>query len=146
MRILSKSLSKSGIECPNKLYFINTSATSFLKSLLFGVALLLFLSSCEVKSINKEIERLQTLEKELVKSISKKNIESAKLICIQMKWEYVANTAGANARCKKLAEIWDDKRRNYLKIIGIDPVEILGEKPKPKPKPKNFEERFFDSE
>lgn len=49
-----------------------------------------------------------------------------------MKWEYVATTAGADAKCKKLADIWDDKRRNYLKIIGLDPIEILGEKPKPK--------------
>lgn len=117
-----------------------------LKSLLFGVAMLLFFSSCEDKSINKEIERLQNLEKELNKAISEKNTERAKLICIQMEWEYVATTAGADTKCDELAEIWDDKRRNYLKIIGIDPVEILGEKPKPKPKPKTFEERFFDSE
>ncbi len=63
-----------------------------------------------------------------------------------MKWEYVATTAGADAKCKKLAEIWDDKRRNYLKIIGLNPNEILGEKPKPKPKPKTLEERLLDSE
>lgn len=117
-----------------------------LKSLLFGLAILLFLSSCEQKSINKEIERLQNLEKELVKSISEKNTERAKLICIQMKWEYVATTVGAEVKCKKLTEIWDDKRRNYLKLIGIDPVAILGEKPMPKPKPKTFEDRFFDNE
>ncbi len=104
--------------------------------------MLLFFSSCEQKSIDNEILRLQNLEKELTKSISEKNIERAKLICIRMKWEYVATTVGADVKCKKLAEIWDDKRRNYLKIIGIDPVEILGEKPKPK----TFEERFLDSE
>ena len=117
-----------------------------LKSLLFSLAMLLFLSSCEQKNIDTEIGRLQTLEIELNKSISEKNIERAKLICIQMKWEYVATTVGADVKCKKLAEIWDDKRRNYLKIIGIDPVEILGEKPKPKPKPKTFEEKFLESE
>jgi hypothetical protein len=114
----------------------------FLKLVLNGVAMLLFFSSCEQKSIDNEILRLQNLEKELTKSISEKNIERAKLICIRMKWEYVATTVGADVKCKKLAEIWDDKRRNYLKIIGIDPVEILGEKPKPK----TFEERFLDSE
>ena len=117
-----------------------------LKQLIFGFILVCLFSSCEDKNINKEIERLQTLEQELNKTISEKNTERAKLICIQMKWEYVATTVGADIKCKKLAEIWDDKRRNYLKIIGIDPVEILGEKPKPKPKPKTFEERFFDNE
>lgn len=153
MRILSKSSFKLGLEYPNKLYFTNinifadkNSDNSFLKLVLFSVAMLIFFSSCEQKSIDNEILRLQTLEKELTKSISENNIERAKLICIQMKWEYVANTAGADVKCKKLTEIWDDKRRDYLKIIGIDPVEILGEKPKPKPKPKTFEERFLDSE
>lgn len=126
-------------EFTKKLYFINNKTTAsinsfvtFLKSLLFGIAMVLFFSSCEDKSINKEIERLQSLEQELNKTISENNIERAKLICIQMKWEYVATTAGADAKCKKLADIWDDKRRNYLKIIGLDPIEILGEKPKPK--------------
>ena len=153
MQISSKSLFNSGLESQNKLYFTNNnkfvsknSDNSFLKPLLFGLAMLLFLSSCEQKNIDAEIERLQTLEKELNKTISEKNLERAKLICIQMKWEYVATTVGADVKCKKLAEIWDDKRRNYLKIIGIDPVEILGEKPKPKPKPKTFEERLFDNE
>jgi len=153
MRVLSKSRFKLGLECPNELYFTNDntfankkSDDSFLKSLLFGLAMLLFLSSCEQKNIDTEIERLQNLEKELNKTISEKNTERAKLICIQMKWEYVATTVGADVKCKKLAEIWDDKRRNYLKIIGIDPVEILGEKPKPKSKPKTFEERFLDNE
>jgi hypothetical protein len=117
-----------------------------LKQLLFGFLIVCTFISCEQKNIDTEIERLQNLEKELVKSISEKNIESAKLICIQMKWGYVPTTVGADVKCKKLAEIWDDKRRNYLKIIGIDPVEILGEKPKQKPKPKTFEERFFDNE
>jgi hypothetical protein len=117
-----------------------------LKQLLFGFILVCLFTSCEQKNIDTEIERLQSLEQELIKTISEKNIERAKLICIQMKWEYVPTTVGADVKCKKLAEIWDDKRRNYLKIIGIDPVEILGEKPKPKPKPKNFEERFFDNE
>jgi hypothetical protein len=116
------------------------------KQILFGFLLICLFASCEDKSINKEIERLQSLEKELNKSISEKNVERAKLICIQMKWEYVATTVGADVKCKKLAEIWDDKRRNYLKILGIDPVTILGEKPKPKPKPKTFEERFFDND
>lgn len=153
MLILSKYLFNSGLECQNKLCFTNNktfvsqnSDNSFLKLVLIGVAMLLFLSSCEQKKIDTEIGRLQTLEKELNKTISEKNIERAKLICIQMKWEYVATTVGADVKCKKLAEIWDDKRRNYLKIIGIDPVEILGEKPKPKSKPKTFEERFLDNE
>lgn len=126
-------------EFTKKLYFINNKTTAsiksfvtFLKSLLFSIAMVLFFSSCEYKSINKEIERLQSLEQEFNKTISENNIERAKLICIQMKWEYVATTAGADAKCKKLADIWDDKRRNYLKIIGLDPIEILGEKPKPK--------------
>lgn len=117
-----------------------------LKQVLFGFILICLFTSCEQKNIDAEIERLQRLEKELNKTISEKNLERAKLICIQMKWEYVATTVGADAKCKELAEIWDDKRRNYLKIIGIDPVEILGEKPKAKPKPKTFEERFFDNE
>ena len=153
MSLLSKSNFELGLKYPKKFLFTNVKTfvsknkgNSFLKLLLFGLAMLLFLSSCEQKNIDTEIGRLQTLEKELNKSISEKNIERAKLICIQMKWEYVATTVGADVKCKKLAEIWDDKRRNYLKIIGIDTVEILGEKPKPKPKPKTFEERFFDKE
>ena len=153
MSLLSKSNFELGLKYPKKFLFTNVKTfvsknkgNSFLKSLLFSLAMLLFLSSCEQKNIDTEIERLQLLEKELTKSISEKNIERAKLICIQMKWEYVSTTVGADVKCKKLAEIWDDKRRNYLKIIGIDPVEILGEKPKPKPKPKTLEERFLDSE
>jgi hypothetical protein len=117
-----------------------------LKQLIIAFFIVCLFSSCEQKNIDAEIKRLQSLEKELVKSISEKNTERAKLLCIQMKWEYVATTVGADGKCKKLAEIWDDKRRNYLKIIGIDPNEILGEKPKPKPKPKTFEEKFFDNE
>jgi hypothetical protein len=115
-----------------------------IKRLLFGFILVCLFSSCEQKNIDSEIERLQILENELTKNISEKNIEHAKLICIQMKWEYVATTVGADAKCKKLAEIWDDKRRNYLKIIGLDPNEILGEKPKTKTK--TLEERFLNSE
>jgi hypothetical protein len=53
-----------------------------------------------------------------------------------MKWEYVATTLGADVKCKKLAEIWDDKRRNYLKIIGIDPVAILEKNPSQNPSQK----------
>lgn len=117
-----------------------------LKQLLFGLLLACLFTSCEQKNIDSEIGRLQSLEKELTKSISEKNTERAKLICIQMKWEYVATTVGADAKCKKLAEIWDDKRRNYLKIMGLNPDEILGERPKPKSKPKTFEERFLDNE
>lgn len=139
MRIISKSCFELGLECPSKLFFTNAktfvnkkSNNSFLKSLLFGVAMLLFFSSCEQKSIETEIVRLQRLEKELNKTISEKNTDRAKLICIQMKWEYVATSVGADVKCKKLAEIWDEKRRNYLKIMGINPNEILGEKPKPK--------------
>jgi hypothetical protein len=149
MRVHSEYPLKLGLEYNKKLNLIfsnKKSDYSFLKSLLFGLAMLLSLSSCEQKNIDTEIERLKTLEIELNKSISEKNTERAKLICIQMKWEYVSTTVGADVKCKKLAEIWDDKRRNYLKIIGIDPVAILGEKPKPKPKPKTFEERFFDNE
>lgn len=148
MSLLSKSSFKLALECPNNLYFTNVksfvskkSGISFLKSLLFVITMLLFFSSCEDKSINKEIERLQSLEKELNKTISQNNIEHAKLTCIQMKWEYVATTAGADSKCKKLAEIWDDKRRNYLKIIGLDPIEILGEKPKPK----SLKEKLIES-
>lgn len=58
-------------EFTKKLYFINNKTTAsiksfvtFLKSLLFGIAMVLFFSSCEDKSINKEIERLQSLEQE----------------------------------------------------------------------------------
>jgi hypothetical protein len=116
------------------------------KQLIIGFFIVCIFSSCEQKNIDTEIVRLQGLEKELVKSISENNTERAKLLCIQMKWEYVATTVGANTKCKRLAEIWDDKRRNYLKIIGIDPVAILGEKPKPKPKSKTLEERFLDNE
>lgn len=103
MSLLSKSSYKLDLEWLNKLYFTNVksfvskkSDNSFLKSLLFGITLLLFFLICEDKSINKEIERLQSLEKELNKTISQNNIEHAKLICIQMKWEYVATTAGAD--------------------------------------------------
>lgn len=117
-----------------------------LKKMIFRFLIVFLFTSCEQKNIDTEILRLQGLEKDLVKSISENNKDRAKLLCIQMKWEYVSTTVGADVKCKKLTEIWDDKRRNYLKIIGIDPVEILGEKPKPKPKPKTFEERFFDNE
>lgn len=148
MRVISKFRFKLGLSCLNKLFFkdaktfVNKKVNySFSKSLLFGVVMLLFLSSCEDKSINKEIVRLQTLEKELIKTISEKNTERAKLICIQMKWEYVATTVGAGAKCKNLSEIWDDKRRNYLKIMGMNPDEILGEKPKPK----SLKEKLIES-
>lgn len=112
-----------------------------LKQLLFGFLIVYTFTNCEQKNIDTEIERLQSLEKELNKTISQNNIEHAKLLCIQMKWEYVATTAGAGSKCKKLAEIWDDKRRNYLKIICVDPVEILGEKPRPK----TLKEKLVDS-
>ena len=116
-----------------------------IKQLLFVFIIVCSLIGCEQKNIDTEILRLQGLEKELNKSISEKNTEHAKLICIEMKWEYVATTVGADVKCKKLAEIWDDKRRNYLKIMGLNPDEILGERPKPKPKPKTLEERLLDS-
>lgn len=103
-----------------------------LKQLICGFLIVCLFTSCEQNDINTEIERLQSIEKELIKSISQNDINHAKVLCVEMKWGYVATTGGADAKCKKLAEIWDDKRRNYLKIIGVDPVEILGEKPKPK--------------
>ena len=103
-----------------------------LKQLICGFLIVCLFTSCEQNDINTEIERLQSIEKGLIKSISQNDINHAKVLCVEMKWGYVATTGGADAKCKKLAEIWDDKRRNYLKIIGVDPVEILGEKPKPK--------------
>jgi hypothetical protein len=149
MRALYNSLFILTNECLNKLCFICNKTfankkldVSLLKSLLVCVAMLLLFSSCEQKNIHAEIVRLQGLEKELNKAISENNTERAKLICVQMKWEYVPTTVGADVKCKKLAEIWDDKRRNYLKIIGIDPIEILGEKPKPK----TLQERLLDTE
>ena len=112
-----------------------------IKQLLFGFLIFFFASSCEDANINNEVARLQRLERELVKSISENKTKSATLICIQMKWEYVATTAGAASKCKKLTDIWEDKRRNYLIIIGIDPIKILGAKPQPK----SFKEKLIDS-
>ena len=112
-----------------------------LKQFMYGFLIVCLFTSCEQNDINTEIERLQIIEKELINSISQNNIEHAKVLCIKMKWEYVATTAGADAKCKKLADIWDDKRRNYLKIIGLNPIEILGEKPKPK----TLKEKLIDS-
>lgn len=109
----------------------------------FFVFLIIYsLMGCEQKNIDAEIARLQELEKEVINDISEKRLEQAKLICVKMKWGYVATTAGAAGKCKKLAEIWDEKRRNYLTVIGVKPDDILGEKPKPK----SFQERFLDGE
>lgn len=112
-----------------------------IKQLIFGFLIVLLATSCENNSINDEVVRLQRLEKELVKAISENKTKTATLICIQMKWEYVATTAGPASKCKALAEIWDEKRRNYLIIMGIDPIKILGAKPKPK----SFKEKLIDS-
>lgn len=117
-----------------------------LKSYLVVFLFLIFTSGCENDGIADEIMRLKALEKELIQTISEKKTEKAKILCIQMKWEYVATTVGAAAKCKMYADIWDDKRRNYLKAIGINPIEVLGEKPMPKPQLKTFEERIFDTE
>lgn len=116
-----------------------------IKQLIFGFLVVLLATSCgtsfEDKSISDEVDRLQRLEKELVKAISENKTKSATLICIQMKWEYIATTAGAASKCNKLTDIWDDKRRNYLIVMGIDPIKILGSKPKPK----SFTEKLIDS-
>lgn len=124
-------------------FFLKNVINKFLKSLVFSFTILLLFSGCEQNNIDSEILRLQNLEKELNKTISENNYNRAKLICIQMEWEYVATTAGAGSKCKKLAEIWDNKRRNYLKLIGFNPEIILGKKIQ-KIKAKNFEERFLD--
>jgi hypothetical protein len=36
-------------------------------------------------------------------------------------------------------------RRNYLKIIGLDPIEILGEKPKPKTLKEKLDFSVYDN-
>ncbi len=109
----------------------------------FFVFLIIYtLMGCEQKNIDAEIARLQELEKEVINDISEKRLDHAKLICVKMKWGYVATTAGAAVKCKKLAEIWDEKRRNYLTVIGVKPDDILGKKPKPK----SFQERLLDGE
>ena len=110
-----------------------------LKKILFSLLVLVLFSSCEDKNIDGEVARLQGLERELITDISNKKVEHATLLCIQMKWQYVATTAGAAGKCKRHAEIWDEKRRNYLKIMGLNPTEIL----EAKPKPKSLQERFL---
>jgi len=101
-----------------------------IQALLFILLMSVFLfSSCENDAIMKEKQRLEAVETELLKAISEKNTEYAKLLCVKMRWQYVGTTAGAITECEELAKIWDEKSRSYLRSMGLNPVEILGEKP-----------------
>lgn len=58
-----------------------------LKQLMYGFLIVCLFTCCEQNDINNEIERLQSIEKELINSISQNYIEHAKVSFIIMKWE-----------------------------------------------------------
>ena len=98
---------------------------------------LFLISSCgESKSDilkAEELVRLNKVETEIKQAIADENYEQAKLLCLSLKWEYIlsGNISDGGTNESKII-LWDQKSRNYLSLMGFDPVKILGEKPKPK--------------
>lgn len=97
--------------------------------LTFLLTLFISLTSCkDGEKIEAAKQRLQQIEREVMKAISEKNFEYAKVLCVQMKWEAVAKSGPGQSECRKLKQIWDEKSRSYLKSMGFNPDELLGKK------------------
>jgi hypothetical protein len=81
----------------------------------------------------EELMRLNKVETEIKQAIADKNYDHAKLLCLSLKWEYIlpGNVSDGGTNEEKVI-LWDEKSRSYLRIMGFDPLEILGEKPKRK--------------
>lgn len=103
----------------------------------FLLMFFLLLSSCgpSEQTILQEAEvvRLKKVETEIKEAILNKNYDKAKLLCLSLKWEYVLpGTISDGGTNEELIILWDQKSRNYLQLMDLDPVKILGEKPKRK--------------
>jgi len=81
----------------------------------------------------EELVRLNKVETEIKQAIAEQNHDYAKLLCLSLKWEYIlpGNVSDGGTNEEKII-LWDQKSRNYLNLMGFDPVKILGEKPKRK--------------
>ena len=101
------------------------------------IMVLFLTSSCgESKSdilIAEELVRLNKVETEIKQAITDKDHDYAKMLCLSLTWAYIlpGNVSDGGTNEEKII-LWDQKSRNYLHLMGFDPVEILGEKPKRK--------------
>lgn len=82
--------------------------------------LMMFISRPENNGISAEKARLEQVEKEVEKAINSKDTTKAKMYLVQLTWQYAPGTIGGQNECEELKKIWNDKRNNYLTILGED--------------------------
>lgn len=86
---------------------------------LFVVAASL-LVSCDNRGIEEERARLADIEKRLIESMSIGDTNSAKVLSLQLTWDFVATTVGGSSQCEKYEELWTKKRISYMTYLNMD--------------------------
>lgn len=78
------------------------------------------LASCDNRGIEEERARLADIEKRLIESMSIGDTNSAKVLSLQLTWDFVATTVGGSSQCEKYEELWTKKRISYMTYLNMD--------------------------
>lgn len=90
--------------------------------LIIGFAFVqIFIAKPENDGIRLEKERLLGIENQLTIAIEKGDTAKAKILIIQLRWQYEPSTIGGQSEVEALRNTWNAKRNEYLILIGDDP-------------------------
>ena len=89
-------------------------------SLFLFVIIATLLTSCDNRGIEEEKARLADIEKRLIESMSIGDTNSAKVLSLQLTWDFVATTVGGSSQCEKYEELWTKKRISYMTYLNMD--------------------------
>jgi hypothetical protein len=84
-------------------------------------AIQIFIAKPENEGISREKERLHEIETKFIAAVETGDTAKAKLLIIQLRWQYEPSTIGGQAEADALRNIWNAKRKEYLMLIGEDP-------------------------
>ena len=99
--------------------------------LAFGIAFLVyFIAKPENEGINKEKERLQAVELQFIDVLAQDDTVKAKLLLVQLRWQYEPSTIGGQSETDALKKTWNTKRKEYLMLIRENPVDYSFEEDK----------------
>lgn len=91
---------------------------------LLGLIIMYFFTmKPENDNIESENERLTHIENKLLEAIAENDTTKAKAFLIQLRWQYEPSSVGGQSEVDELRKIWNNKRREYLKLIGENPED-----------------------
>lgn len=85
------------------------------------IVIYFFVEKPENNNIESENERLTNIENRFLEAVSKKDTTMAKALLIQLRWQYEPSTVGGQSEVDELRKIWNNKRKDYLRLIGENP-------------------------